>query len=72
MFVVAVAWLGLKRLPYYDQLMAVGSDDRACFTAGLPVAVVRFVSYVLAGLFAGVAGLLLTALIGSADRAPTR
>jgi ribose transport system permease protein len=64
---MALAWLGLKRLPYYDQLMAVGSDDRACFTSGVPVALVRFFSYVLTGLFAGVAGLLLTALIGSAD-----
>lgn len=64
---LALAWAGVKRLPYYDQLMAVGSDDRACFTAGVPVVRVRFLSYVLSGLFAGVAGLLLTALIGSAD-----
>ena len=61
------AWLAIKQLPYYDQLMAVGSDDRAAYTAGVPVAWVRFLSYVLTGLFAGVAGLLLTALIGSAD-----
>jgi ribose transport system permease protein len=60
-------WLAIKQLPYYDQLMAVGSDDRACYTAGVPVAWVRFLSYCLTGLFAGVAGLLLTALIGSAD-----
>jgi ribose transport system permease protein len=62
-----VVWLGLKRTPFYDQLMAVGSDDRACFTAGINVALVRFLSYVLTGLFAGVAGLMVTALIGSAD-----
>ena len=31
---LATAWLGLKQLPYYDQLMAVGSDDRAAYTAG--------------------------------------
>jgi ribose transport system permease protein len=60
-------WLAIKQLPYYDQLMAVGSDDRASYTAGVPVAWVRFLSYCLTGLFAGVAGLLLTALIGSAD-----
>lgn len=64
---LAAAWLGLKQLPYYDQLMAVGSDDRAAYTAGVPVALVRFLSYCLAGVFAGMAGLLLTALIGSAD-----
>jgi ribose transport system permease protein len=64
---LTTAWLGLKQLPYYDQLMAVGSDDRAADTAGVPVALVRFLSYCLTGVFAGTAGLLLTALIGSAD-----
>ena len=47
--------------------MAVGSDDRAAYTAGVPVAAVRFLAYVLAGLFAAVGGLSLTGLIGSAD-----
>ena len=64
---LAGAWLGLKQLPYYDLLMSVGSDDRACYTAGVPVALVRFLSYCITGVFAGTAGLLLTALIGSAD-----
>ncbi len=26
---LAAVWLGIKQLPYYDQLMAVGGDDRA-------------------------------------------
>ncbi|MBX6322178.1 MAG: ABC transporter permease [Rhodospirillaceae bacterium] len=64
---MAVGWLALKRTPFHEQLMAVGSDDRACFTAGVPVGAVRFLSYVLTGLMGGVAGLMLTALIGSAD-----
>ncbi len=64
---MALAWLGIKQLPYYEQLMAVGSDDRACYTAGVPVLLVRFLSYVLTGIFGGIAGLMLTALIGSAD-----
>ena len=57
----------MRRLPYYDQLMATGSDDRAAYTAGVPVPFVRFLSYVITGLFAGIAGLMMTALIGSAD-----
>ena len=64
---LAGAWLGLKQLPYYDLLMSVGSDDRACYTAGVPIGLVRFLSYCITGVFAGTAGLLLTALIGSAD-----
>ena len=64
---IAIMWLLIKRLTIYDWLMAIGSDDRACYTAGVPVSTVRFLSYVLGGLFAGVAALMLTALIGSAD-----
>lgn len=64
--IFAIWWL-IRQTPYYDQLMAVGSDDRAAYTSGVPVTKVRFIAYVITGLFAGVAGLMLTALIGSAD-----
>ncbi len=64
---VAICWLLIKKLPYYDLLMAVGSDDRAAYTAGVPVTKVRFIAYLITGLFAAIAGLMLTALIGSAD-----
>lgn len=64
---VFAIWWGLRRTPFYDHLMAVGSDDRAAYTAGVPVTLVRFLAYVLTGLFAGIAGIMLTALIGSAD-----
>jgi ribose transport system permease protein len=60
-------WWLVRRTPYYDQLMAVGSDDRAAYTAGVPVTQVRFFAYVITGLLSGMAGLMLTALIGSAD-----
>ncbi len=49
--------------------MAVGSDDRAAYSAGIAVTPIRFLSYVITGLLAGAAGLMLTALIGSADPA---
>lgn len=64
---VAVLWLAFRRLPLYEQLMAVGSDDRAAYTAGVNVPAIRFLSYVFGGLIAGVAALALTALIGSGD-----
>ncbi len=66
---VYLVWWAICRTPYYDQLMAVGSDDRAAYTAGVPVTKVRFLSFVITGLFSGAAGLMLTALIGSADPA---
>ena len=61
------AWWAIRRLPYYDQLMAIGSDDRAAYTAGVNITRVRFIAYVITGVFAAIAGLMLTALIGSAD-----
>ncbi len=64
---IAALWWALCRTPFHDQLMAVGSDDRAAFTAGVPVSLTRFLAYVLTGLLAGAAGMMLTALIGSAD-----
>lgn len=62
-----VVWIAVKSLPFHSALMTVGSDDRAAYTAGLPVTTIRFLAYGLGGLFAGLAGLSLTALIGSAD-----
>ena len=64
---IFLAWWLIRRTPYYDQLMAVGSDDRAAYTAGVDVTRVRFIAYVISGLFGGMAALMLTALIGSAD-----
>ncbi len=64
---IVLLWLGFTRLPIYGQLMAVGSDDRAAFTAGVNVIAVRWIAYALGGAFAGAAALSLTALIGSAD-----
>ena len=60
-------WWLVRQTPFYDQLMAVGSDDRAAYTAGVPVTAVRLLAYVIGGMLAAVAGLMLTALIGSAD-----
>jgi len=64
---ICLCWLLIRRTPYHDLLMAVGSDDRAAYTAGVPVTKVRLIAYVLTGLFAAAAGLMLTSLIGSAD-----
>ncbi|MGX8010584.1 ABC transporter permease [Mesorhizobium sp. ORM8.1] len=64
---IGLCWLVIRRTPYHDLLMAVGSDDRAAYTAGVPVTKVRLIAYVLTGLFAAAAGLMLTSLIGSAD-----
>lgn len=65
-FVFLIWWL-IRRLPLYDHLMAVGGDDRAAYTSGVPVTAVRILAYVITGVFAAIAGVSLSALLGSAD-----
>jgi ribose transport system permease protein len=64
---VGLCWLALCRTAYWRSLRAVGSNDRAAFTAGVPIIQVRFIAYVLTGLMTGVGGLVLTAVLGGAD-----
>jgi ribose transport system permease protein len=66
---VLAIWLGLSRLPLHRHLYAVGDNDAAAYTAGVPVSVVRMAAYVVAGLFAAIAGLAVTALIAAGDSA---
>lgn len=65
--VVLAVWWGLTRLPFHEQLMATGDDERAAFTSGIDTSRMRVAAYVLGGVFAAVAGLSLSAVLGSAD-----
>jgi len=60
-------WLLLTRLPYYRALMATGGDERAAFSAGLPVIKIRIIAYTIGGMLAAIAGIALTALVNSGD-----
>jgi ribose transport system permease protein len=64
---VVAAWIIMQRTQFFTWLLAVGRDDRTAYASGVPVTEVRMVAYVLGGLIAGVAGLLMTALISGAD-----
>lgn len=65
--IILTLWGLFTRTPMYKQLMATGGDDRAAFAAGVPVTRVRISAYVMTGLLGSVAGLSLTALLGSVD-----
>jgi ribose transport system permease protein len=64
---VVLLWLALRATPFHRYLYAVGDGDVAAYTSGVPVARVRAGAYAIAGLFAAVAGLAVTALISSGD-----
>lgn len=60
-------WWLFTRLPLYGALMATAGDERAAFTSGIDTARIRVVAYALGGLLAGIGGLALAAVLGSAD-----
>jgi ribose transport system permease protein len=64
---VGALWWLLSRTAYWRNLRLVGSNDRAAYTAGVPVTAVRFTAYLLTGVMTGIAGLVLTAVLGGAD-----
>jgi ribose transport system permease protein len=65
--VIALVWALVSRGSYMRNLLAVGGDERAAFTAGVNVARLRLITYSLAGLLACLAGLMLTGLIQDGD-----
>jgi len=64
---IAVVWLGLMATGFRRGLFAVGGNDRAAFTAGIDVSMVRLCAYTLTGALTGLAGLVLVPVLGGAD-----
>jgi ribose transport system permease protein len=62
-----VLWFVLGRTRYLRNLLAVGSSDRAAFSAGVDVRTIRVIAYALGGLFAAIAGISVATLVQSAD-----
>ena len=62
----AVFYIVLSRTLFGAQLYAVGSNDRAAWLSGLRVDRIRVLAFVLAGMLAGVGGVMQVARQGSA------
>ena len=65
--VLLLAWVPLRRSLTGRGLYAVGSSEVSAYMSGLRVGQARAVAYALGGLFAGLAGLLLTLIAESAQ-----
>jgi ribose transport system permease protein len=63
----ALIWWLLSRTAFHRTLLAVGSNDATAFSAGVDVHRTRIAAYALGGVFAGVAGVALTALVQSSQ-----
>lgn len=64
--VLVAAWI-LRRSVFGRQVLAVGGNQDAARLAGIPVARVQLLVYVISGACAGVAGLLVIAMNSAAD-----
>jgi ribose transport system permease protein len=67
LIIATVAWLLFTRTAFYGHLRLMGSDERAAFTSGVRINLVRLGAHVISGLFAGLAALTYTSLISSGD-----
>ena len=67
---VAVIWIPIQRSRMGLSLYAVGSNQLAAFRSGVSVGRTKIVAYILAGLFASLAGLMLTASTGIGTPVP--
>ena len=61
------AWLVFTRTAFYSHLRLMGSDERAAYTSGVRISIVRIGAHCISGVFIGLAALCSTALIGSGD-----
>jgi ribose transport system permease protein len=67
---VAIVWIPLRRSRYGLALYAIGSNQLAAFRSGVSVGRTKVVAYTLAGLFAAMGGLALSAITGQGDPLP--
>lgn len=65
--IATAGWLLFTLTPFYANLRMMGYDERAAWTSGVRINIVRIGAHVLAGLFAGLGALCYTALIASGD-----
>jgi ribose transport system permease protein len=63
----AVAWLALRRTRQGAALFAIGGDREAARMSGIPISRRLLMTYTLAGVFYGLAGIFYTAETGSGD-----
>ena len=67
LLVATAAWLLFSRTAFYGHLRLMGSDERAAYTSGVRISIVRIGAHCISGVFIGLAALTYTALIGSGD-----
>lgn len=60
-------WFLFQRTAMFQHIRLMGADERTAYTSGVDIITARFAAHLMAGVFAGLAALCLTGLIGSGD-----
>ena len=65
--VAVLAWLVLKKTPFGEYLLAVGGNEEAAHIAGVPIARTKIGAYMISGMLAALAALILLGRLGAAE-----
>ncbi len=67
LIVATIGWYVLAKTAFFGNLKMMGSDERATYTSGVNINMVRLGAHVVGGIYAGLAALTFTSLISSGD-----
>ncbi len=67
LLLATAAWIAFTQTAFYGHLRLMGSDERAAYTSGVRITIVRLGAHVISGVFAALSAICFTALIGSGD-----
>ena len=67
LILATVAWYIIARTAFFGHLRLMGSDERAAYTSGVHINLVRLGAHIIGGVYAGLAAITFTALISSGD-----
>ncbi len=65
--VATIGWYILAQTSFWGHLRLMGSDERAAYTSGVKINIVRIGAHAIGGIYAGLAALTFTSLISSGD-----
>ena len=67
MILATILFYIITHTAFWGHLKLMGSDERAAFTSGVKIHLVRIVAHMIAGIFAALSAICFTALVGSGD-----
>ena len=67
MILATILFYIITHTAFWGHLKLMGSDERAAFTSGVKINLVRIVAHMIAGIFAALSAICFTALVGSGD-----